>query len=49
MVMQSIWGVSLLILRRRLAGFFAEQGKLVSSVPAAFRVGGGSGAVGSDT
>ena len=49
MVMRSIWGVSLLILRRRLVGFFAKQGKLVSSVPAAFRMGGGSEAVGSST
>ena len=42
------WRV-LLILRRRLVWFFAKQGKLVSSVSAAFRMGGGLEAVGPHT
>ena len=46
MVTWLISGVSFLILRSHLVWFFVAQGKLVSSVSAAFRMGGGSEAVG---
>ena len=46
MVAWLISGVSLLTPLPRLVWYIATQGNLVSSVSAAFRVGGGSEAVG---